>query len=119
MFIIFDISEDREFIGKDSKLACSNCSSIGSLKIYKEYKYFSIFFIRLAKWNFNYYLEGDCCGIVYKIDKDVGRDVEMGRSKKITSKDLKLIVRGAGTCRSCKRAIEKDFVYCPTCGEKI
>lgn len=120
MFFIFGISTKEKEIDFSQTIVCSNCGSYGRLEAFMTYSYFSLFFIPIFKWNKKYYIRSTCCGSIYSIDKDLGRDIEIGQRSSIDESDLHPInVNHQKNCSNCSYPIEDNFEYCPRCGEKL
>lgn len=120
MFFIFGISSKEKDIDFNQSIVCESCGSYGRLNIFMTYSYFSLFFIPIFKWNKKYYVRKSCCGSLYSIDKELGKDIEKGRIKNIEESDLKPInINNKNTCWNCKYPLEREYEFCPKCGKKI
>lgn len=122
MFFIFGISSKQEELDFNQTLICKTCGAYGRLEAYMTYSYFSLFFIKILKWNRKYYIRSTCCGSIYKIDEALGKLIKRGGSIKIEDSDLEPINENwsrSGRCRDCSYPIEDDFEYCPRCGAKL
>lgn len=120
MFFIFGISKKEKELDFSQTTICKTCSSYGRLEAFMTYSYFSLFFIPILKWNKKYYIRSTCCGSLYSIDKDLGMDIERGQRTSISESDLHPInINNQKLCSNCNYPIERDFEYCPRCGEKI
>lgn len=122
MFFIFGISSKEKEIDFTQTIVCSNCGAYGSLKVFMTYSYFSLFFIPIIRWNKKYYVRKTCCGSLYTIDSDLGKDIENGIVNKIQDKDLtalKVNHNRRGVCSNCNNSLESNYEFCPKCGKKV
>lgn len=122
MFFIMGISSREEEIDFSQTIICPGCGSYGRLEAFMTYEYFSLFFIRIFKWNKKFYMRSICCGSLYIIDNKLGKEIETGQRNKIDEADLKDINiknNRERFCRNCNYSIESEFDYCPKCGIKI
>lgn len=122
MFFIMGISTKEEKIDFSQTIICPGCGSYGRLEAFITYTYFSLFFIRILKWNKKYYIRSNCCGSLYTIDNELGKAIEKGQISKIAESDLKPIrvnYNRETYCKNCIYPIESEFDYCPKCGTKL
>ena len=122
MFFIFGVSSKEERFNFSQTTICKICGSYGRLEAFMTYSYFSLFFIRILKWNKKYYVKATCCGSIYTIDEEFGKAIRRGENVKLEDKDLNPInsnYKSAKYCPSCSSRIEEEFEYCPKCGEKL
>lgn len=122
MFFIFGISNKQEELDFSQTLICKTCGAYGRLEAFMTYSYFSLFFIKILKWNKKYYIRNTCCGSIYKIDETLGKLIKRGESIKTEELDLEPINENYSKikrCKSCSYPIEDDFEYCPRCGAKL
>lgn len=122
MFLIMGISTREEELDFSQMIICPSCGTYGRLEASMTYSYLSLFFIRVFKWNRNYYMRSTCCGSLYTIDEELGRSIEKGRVSRIDESDLNPIETGYGRqefCENCGYPIDSEFEYCPKCGMKL
>ncbi len=122
MFFIFGINSKREEIGNNISISCPSCDRRGPFRAFVEYSALSIFFIPIFKWNKNYYLESTCCGSLYQVSDEIGRDLERNIRLDLSYSDLKPIYENNSrsyTCPHCGYSAEADHVFCPKCGNRI
>lgn len=138
MIFIGGISQGEKILNYTQTVICDICGRYGRYQVIMTYMYFSFFFIPLFKWNKRFYVKMTCCGSVYELDPEVGRDILAGRQVEITRKDLTLCQRGNGSggswqdeggsaaggqtrrrCSQCGYETEEDFPFCPKCGNKF
>jgi len=125
---VFGAESKQKEIKKLHNLQCKNCNGAGGTLI-KSYSYFHFFFLPLFKWNEQYFVICDGCGAVYEINKEKGAALERGENIEITYWDLKDTNYGGHNnygnhyiqrrCGKCGRNLERDFEFCPYCGNKI
>ena len=97
MIFIGGISQGEKILNYTQTVICDICGRYGRYQVIMTYMYFSFFFIPLFKWNKRFYVKMTCCGSVYELDPEVGRDILAGRQVEITRKDLTLCQRGNGS----------------------
>lgn len=121
MFFIMGITEGQKRFEQLFSIICPNCSNAGRAIVYMTYTYLSLFFIPIFKWNKKYYLEMECCGSVYSLNEEKGREIALGKDVIITPADLMPINKGyyEKRCPNCGTIIENCFDYCPHCGKKL
>lgn len=125
MIFIGGISQGRKILDYVRTVICGCCGRYGRYEVIMTYTYFSFFFIPLFKWNRQFFVRMTCCGAVYRLDDQVGREILSGNQVEIEPGDLTLVQGGQGTsgfgtarkrCGSCGYETEEDFEYCPKCG---
>lgn len=122
MFFIFGISSKQKNIDFTQMIICPSCGAYGRLELFMTYSYASLFFIPIFKWNKKYYLRTSCCGSLYLISNDLGKDIERGQINKINEGDMTPINtnnKKIKTCLNCNYTTNEDFKYCPKCGLKL
>lgn len=122
MFFIFGISNKEEKFDFSQTTVCKICGAFGKLEAFMTYSYFSLFFIKVFKWNKKYYVRSTCCDSLYSINEDLGRDIKRGQRVTIEDSDLELInsnYKRIKACKNCNAPVEQDFEFCPKCGHKI
>ncbi|MBX9185588.1 zinc-ribbon domain-containing protein [Clostridium sp. K04] len=120
---IFGIDNKFKEIKVLNSFSCKNCNISNGASLVKYYTFFHFFFIPIFKWNEEYYVICNGCNSSFSIPKEKGKAIERGEDIEISYWDLKdnninnnyLKKR----CQKCNRELEKDFEYCPYCGEKI
>ena len=124
---VFGIENKEKIIKETQRIYCKGCNDYIEGKIIKVYSFFHFFFIPLFKWNEKYYVIYNNCNHVYSISKEKGKSIEHDESYEISYWDLKDF-QGANyennnainnKCFRCGRELERDYIYCPYCGEKI
>lgn len=122
MFFVFGISTKEKELDFSQTTICPSCGAYGRLEAFMTYTYFSLFFIPIIKWNKKYYIRSTCCGSLYTIDEDLGRDIERGAKSTVNESDLHPINMGYHRqrfCSNCRFPMEPGFEYCPKCGSKL
>lgn len=67
-------------------------------------------------------MKSTCCGSLYTIDKELGKDIERGYRSKIDESDLQPVTinyEGERHCRNCNYPSQSEYEYCPKCGMKL
>lgn len=144
MFFIMGMNSGRKDLKFSQMIICDQCGQYGRLSVFYTCTVLSLFFIPILKWNKKYYVQAECCGALYQLDAQIGRQIERGVDLEITMADLTLI-RGRGqeygasfdeqfgqgygnagpdyrqvkVCRQCGYSTDEDFGFCPKCGEKF
>ena len=99
MIFIGGISQGEKILNYTQTVICDICGRYGRYQVIMTYMYFSFFFIPLFKWNKRFYVKMSCCGSVYELDPEIGKEILAGRQVEITRKDLTLRQRGTGAFR--------------------
>lgn len=114
---IFGIQDKQEIVREFTNLICNNCGRYGRGRLIYEYTYFHLFFLPLFRWNKRYYLQMECCGVVYDMDTAYGKELENGAdldftrmTKQPNEYDENCI------CPQCGARLQRDFRFCPYCG---
>jgi len=122
VFFVFGISSKEKEIDFSQTIICPSCGAYGRLNAFMTYTYFSLFFLPVFKWGKKYYLRSSCCGKLYRVDSEIGREIEKGRLSKINEEDLQPVntsYERVRYCSSCSFPLERQFEYCPKCGNKL
>ena len=90
MIFIGGISQGEKQLNYTQTVICDICGRYGRYQVFMTYMYFSFFFIPLFKWNKRFYVKMSCCGSVYELDPEIGKEILAGRQVEITRKDLTL-----------------------------
>lgn len=125
MFFMMGIMDGRKDFDFNQVMTCSLCGSFGSFKVFMTYTVLSLFFIPCFKWNKHYYVRTSCCGSVYELNAEIGKQIARGEEVEIGPSDLTLIQNNSGTgsegtkkCPQCGYIMERDFDFCPKCGRR-
>ena len=123
MFFVIGVNQGKKELDFSSVITCPFCGNFGRARIFAVYSQLMLFFIPTFKWGKRYYLKMDCCGAVYELDQEKGKQIEDGFSADLSSVDLKLVRHGASYaktyCVNCGREIDSSFEFCPYCGKRI
>lgn len=122
MIFLFGINTKRENLDFRNINVCQVCGAYGGYEAFVEYNVFSIFFIPIIKWGRKYFLKSTCCGSVFSISEEIGRDIESGIKNSISDEDMTLIYAShkvEKTCGNCGNRVDSSFDYCPKCGSKL
>lgn len=124
MFLIAGITQKQEKLDLNKVKTCLVCGQNTHFNAYMEYQTLSIFFIPTIKWNKKYYLTTSCCGSVFQIPDDIGRDIEKGDQVVFYDDDLIPIFKNTNKaqekkCIHCGFSTKEDYTYCPKCGKRM
>ena len=126
-FGIFGIESKEKELRFIQNVICKACSSMSTYRLIKVYNYFHFFFIPIFKWGETYYVETRCCGAVFEVNIEKGRQLENGRDVPFTDDDLRQVNAGnrenryssEKLCHTCGRNVDSSYSYCPYCGNKM
>ena len=107
MIFIGGISQGEKQLNYTQTVICDICGRYGRYQVFMTYMYFSFFFIPLFKWNKRFYVKMSCCGSVYELDPEIGKEILAGRQAEITRKDLTLRQTGTGAFRGGGAAADR------------
>ncbi len=118
---VFGVQDKEEKIETGRKITCPACDAQTDMELVKTYTYFHAFFIPAFKWNIRYHLRTSCCGSVYELHPDVGKQFERGEDPVIRPEDLRRIDRYLPykVCPDCGASVDAHYNFCPNCGKKI
>ena len=119
MFFIFGINSERKEIGSLGPVICGVCGSYGRYQVYVTYMCLSLFFIPVFKWNRQYYVEMECCGTLFMLNEEKGRQIAAGKDVIILQSDLTPVGVADKRCPQCGTIVDRSFEYCPRCGRKL
>ncbi|MDS0524184.1 zinc ribbon domain-containing protein [Clostridium sp. SHJSY1] len=119
---VFGIEDKSKEIKTLDSVTCKCCKTGVTVRLIKKYSFFHLFFIPIFKWNESYYIICNRCNRIFSIPKEKGKAMENEENIEIiywdmieVSNDFDIINR----CKNCGAEIDKNFIYCPKCGEKI
>ncbi|HPU41987.1 MAG TPA: zinc ribbon domain-containing protein [Acetivibrio clariflavus] len=123
MFFIafFGIQDKDKYIGTCNNIICPSCEKLGRYEIHKLYRYFHIFFIPIFRWDIKYMVKTSCCGSLYELDPEVGKEFEKNPDIEIKEQNLQRVNNfwPFKYCPNCKADIPAEFNYCPYCGREL
>ena len=130
MFFIMGINQGRKDFQNDQLVICEHCGSYGRYQVFMTYMCLSLFFIPVLKWGKRYFVKMSCCGTVYELNCETGRQIARGSQPDIRPEELTLVQAGKREqwqtmsgrrriCGNCGYEAEEDFAYCPKCGNKL
>lgn len=125
MLFIMGITEGRKDFDFGQMVSCSACGKYGQYRVFMLYTVLSLFFIPTIRWNRRYYVEMTCCGAVYELDSEIGRQIERGEHVTILPQHLTKTQSGRGyrssykRCAHCGYETDEDFGFCPKCGNQL
>ncbi len=123
MIFVGGMSSKQEKLDFAQSILCQRCGCFGSLEVFMEYMYLSVFFIPVMKWNRRYYVRSTCCGSLYEISSELGERIRRGEHVELSEGNLKLVQQGrsgfAPRCPRCGYELDGDFRFCPNCGNQL
>lgn len=122
MFFIFGITKKSDNLDLSETKLCSVCDSYGRYEAFVEYNALSLFFIPVFKWGRKYFIRANCCGSIFSISDDLGRNIENGRNVTITDDDLIPVYTNQSrvfNCIHCGYEVQMDHTFCPNCGKRL
>lgn len=124
LFLMVGITQGKKEISSDQLVICGQCGSYGRYQVFVTFNQLLLFFIPCFRWGRKYYVQMSCCGTLYELDPEAGREIEQGTGRQIRQEDLRLIsgrgnARKIRRCPSCGYQTDEDFDFCPKCGEKL
>lgn len=78
MFIFYGWGTDSKALDVYGDCICTKCNSQIRSQVIVQYSYFSLFFIKIIKWNKHYFLQCPYCGNVAEIDKQTYLNMKNG-----------------------------------------
>lgn len=125
-FGIFGVESKEKEIRYIQNVICKACGSMTTYRLIKVYNFFHFFFIPLFRWGETYYIEARCCGAIFEVSKEKGKELESGKDVPLTDEDLRYVnsnnyanVNGETICQGCRRSVNNSYSYCPYCGRKM
>lgn len=136
MIFIWGINQGHKEFAYDRMAICKACGSYGRYMVYMTYTVLTLFFIPTFRWRRRYFVRSSCCGSVYQLAPEVGRQIARGEEPEIRPEDLTLVQRGTAAqgmgedsipygkpfrrhCSACGYTTEEEFEYCPKCGRRF
>lgn len=123
MFFIIGITQGRKDLEFSQMMVCSQCGSYGRYTVFMTYMCLSFFFLPIFKWNKQYFVQSTCCNSLYRLDIEIGKQIEKGNPTEIRPENLTLLEKGFRNrdqkCTNCGYEIQEDFDYCPKCGRRL
>lgn len=128
MFFICGVNQGTKELKYSRTVICGQCGGYGRYQVFMTYMCLSLFFIPVLKWNRRYYVKMSCCGTVYELDAEVGRQIARGVDVEITESDLTLVQSGQRPdngwnekkcCANCGYETTENFDFCPKCGQRL
>ena len=82
---------------------------------------FTAYFFPLFRWNTQYFATSPCCGTVYAVDREIGRQLERGEPVVLLPQHLQIVQPGTvrRTCAACGARVPQDAAFCPRCGKPL
>lgn len=119
MFFIFGVNTKEKKV-REWQMTCPECEQKATFTLYVRYSYFSLFFIPIIKWGYEFWVVNSCCNDVYTISKDLGKECMWDEDEPIRAKDLKLVQKTTRYhCKWCGAKLDRLSRYCPECGKEL
>lgn len=124
MFFIMGITDGRKDFEFAQTMICNICGKYGRYQVFMTYTVLSLFFIPCFKWNKHYYVQTSCCGTLYELDPEIGKQVARGEQVEILPQHLSQMRKGGSwnqykRCAPCGYETAEDFEFCPKCGKRF
>ena len=122
MFFMMGITDGRKDLDFSQQMICNVCGRYGRYQVFMTYTVLSLFFIPCFKWNKHYYVITSCCGSMYELDSEIGKEIERGSSVEIRPEYLRRVGQGRYSYRHCSHCgyeTTENFDYCPKCGNRF
>lgn len=135
MFFLMGFGNGEEDLNIKIRNYCNNCNRFTDMEFFMTYNYFSLFFLKIFKWNKKYI--GVCkeCKSYIVLNKD---EFEQVKKEGKIGDNIKDIHNNTNTytdyednnlnedwedkekiCVHCGFKADKSYVYCPKCGNKL
>lgn len=124
MFFIMGITDGRKDFEFAQTMICNICGKYGRYQVFMTYTVLSLFFIPCFKWNKHYYVQTSCCGTLYELDPEIGKQVARDEQVEILPQHLSQVRQGGSwnqykRCAQCGYETAEDFEFCPKCGKRF
>lgn len=120
---IFGVKQGQKELGTENNVICPECGRLTRLSVVKRSTYFHIFFIPVFRWNVSYFAKSLCCGQVFELNAEAGKEFEEGKPGAISQGDLRSLGQNGKsplvTCASCGARVENSYRFCPHCGNPM
>ncbi|WP_100066180.1 zinc-ribbon domain-containing protein [Miniphocaeibacter massiliensis] len=123
MFFIFGIADSYDEVDFKTTFTCECCNHMEQMNFYMFYTYFSLFFIKIFKWNKRYV--GVCrnCNCEYEFTKETFEELKESGNLKSSMYTMRNCNSNYGkrnlVCSNCGYTLREDFEFCPKCGSKL
>lgn len=120
-FFIGGVQTAQKQIGTTEQIQCPSCGMKTQFEISKTYTYFHLFFIPVFRWNVRYLAKASCCGKLFELDRDVGRQFEKMMNPDIRPEHLSPLHAFPlySYCPRCRIELAPDYRFCPFCGHPL
>ena len=117
MFFMMGITDGRKDLDFSQQMICNVCGRYGRYQVFMTYTVLSLFFIPCFKWNKHYYVTTSCCGSMYELDSEIGKEIERGSSVEIRPGYLRRVDQGRysrseGTRLNSSHTVISYAVFC-------
>lgn len=125
MFFLISLTREEKDLALDQDLIIhGTCGAYGRYQPFMISSVLRLFFIPLFRFSKSYYVRMSCCGEVYGLREEAGRDLARGRKSQIRPEDLVYIndysgQKGPRRCPSCGYLAQEEDFYCSQCGSRL
>jgi hypothetical protein len=118
---VFGVEDKEKHIGTYNNAICPSCGCLIRYEVQKVYRQLQVFFIPTVKWNARYFVRTPCCGSLYELAPDVGKEFERNPGIEIRKEDLRQVYSRPHSkyCSNCRIEVPEQYIYCPYCGGRI
>jgi DNA-directed RNA polymerase subunit RPC12/RpoP len=118
---ILGVNQKQKPLDIYNNAVCPSCGALTRFEVFKTYSYFHIFFIPIFRWNVKYFVKPACCGSIYELDPNIGKQYENENHINIKNEHLHPVNQYLPykTCPNCSAKFESSYSFCPHCGEKL
>jgi len=117
MILLIGVDQGEEKLDFVQSILCPCCGHYGRYEVFVCFSVFRLFLIPIFRFRKQYYVRSSCCGAVAPLSKETGQRIERGELTELH--DLNFQSRGKRFCSRCGYPLERDFDFCPKCGERI
>jgi len=120
-FLALGIQDKDKELGSYNNIVCPSCGRLARYDIHKVYRYLHVFFIPTIRWNQRYLARTSCCGSLFELDPEVGREFERNPNTDIRAENLRPIYGSMPYkyCPNCKAEVPVEYSFCPYCGGRL
>jgi len=121
-FIAITGIEDKEkHLGTYNNAICPSCGGLTRYEVHKSYRCLHVFFIPTVRWNVRHYVKTPCCGGLFELDPETGKEFEKNPGTEIRQENLRRVSNRLPYryCPNCRVNVPEEFSYCPYCGGKL
>lgn len=120
MLFLFGVQSQSKDLGS-APYFCPLCRCQTQLAVCKTCETFTAYFFPLFRWNTLYFATAPCCGAVYALDREIGKQLERGVPVVLLPQHLQMVQPGTArrACPACGARVPSDAAFCPRCGKPL